>query len=86
MPRAVACRSEPLHCRSSLRAGFDLLATLREPQYQAGTTECSTCRMQMEQGTIKPTIHPIKLLAQSYGLLPEGTNLLTKHGRELVLS
>ena len=27
--------------------------------------------MQMEQGTTKPTLHPIKLLALSYGLMPE---------------
>jgi hypothetical protein len=24
----------------------------------------------MEQGTSRPTVHPIKLLAKSYGLLP----------------
>jgi hypothetical protein len=24
----------------------------------------------MEQGTTKPTVHPIKLLAKAYGLLP----------------
>ena len=40
----------------------------------AGATECSACRLQMEQGTRKPTAHPIKLLVKSYGLLrgPDG--------------
>ena len=57
--------------RSSLRAGLKLISRLRDPDLQAGVTECSTCKMQMEQGTTKPTLHPIKLLALSYGLMPE---------------
>ena len=36
-----------------------------------GATECSSCKMQMEQGTTTPTLHPIKLLALAYGLMPE---------------
>ena len=63
--------------RSSLRVGLKLIARLRDPDLQAGATECSTCKMQMEQGTTKPTIHPIKLLALSYGLMPEIARLLT---------
>ena len=31
----------------------------------------------MEQGTTKPTIHPIKLLAQAYGLLDDAESLLS---------
>jgi hypothetical protein len=27
--------------------------------------------MQMEHGATKPTLHPIKLLALAYGLMPE---------------
>ena len=34
-----------------------------------GSTECSACRLQMEQGTTKATVHPVKLLAKAYGLL-----------------
>jgi len=41
--------------RSSLRAGRRLIAQLRDPVVEAGTTECSACKMQMEQGTTKPT-------------------------------
>ena len=33
--------------------------------------------MQMEQGTTKPTIHPLKLLALAYGLMPEIELLLS---------
>ncbi len=35
----------------------------------------------MEQGTAKPTIHPLKLLALSYGLMPEISRLLTEAQR-----
>ena len=71
------------HYRSSLRAGWRLISRLRDPAIQAGVTECSACKMQMEQGTNKPTIHPIKLLALAYGLMPEVGPLLTAPGEEL---
>jgi Fe-S oxidoreductase len=57
------------HYRASLRAGLGLVSSLRG-DVTAGATECSACRIQMEQGTTKPTVHPIKLLAKAYGLLP----------------
>ncbi|MCH8047655.1 MAG: anaerobic glycerol-3-phosphate dehydrogenase subunit C [Planctomycetes bacterium] len=72
--------------RSSLRAGWGLISSLRNPALQAGTTECSACKMQMEQGTTKPTIHPLKLLALSYGLMPEVSELLTARGQDLVVT
>jgi len=72
--------------RSSLRAGWGLISRLRDPNVQAGTTECSTCKMQMEQGTSKPTIHPIKLMALAYGLVPEIARLLNAPGEELFVS
>jgi len=72
--------------RSSLRAGWGLISKLRNPSIQAGTTECSSCRIQMEQGTTKRTIHPIKLLALAYGLMPDVASLLTTPGEELVIS
>ena len=72
--------------RSSLRAGFDLISAVREPQYHAGTTECSCCKMQMEQGTSKPTIHPMKLLAWSYGLMEGERNPLHRESGVLTLS
>jgi len=72
--------------RSSLRAGWGLISSLREPGVQAGVTECSACKIQMEQGTTKPTVHPLKILALSYDLMPELTSLLTTRGEELVVT
>ena len=48
--------------------------------------ECSACKIQMEQGTTKPTIHPLKVLALAYGLMPEIADLLTKRGEELIVT
>jgi Fe-S oxidoreductase len=72
--------------RMSLRAGWGLISRLRDPEILAGTTECSACKMQMEQGTTKPTVHPIKILALAYGLMPEIATLLVKPCEELVVS
>ena len=72
--------------RTSLRAGRKLMRRLRQADIQIGTTECSTCRMQMEQGTSKPTVHPIKLLALAYNLMPEVESSLTAGTRELILT
>jgi heterodisulfide reductase subunit B len=59
-----------------------LISKLRDPDLQAGATECSTCKLQMEQGVSKPTIHPIKLLALSYGLMPQIARGLQLHREE----
>ena len=56
--------------RTSIRAGRGLLRRLREDDIEIGATECSTCRMQMEQGVAKRTLHPLKLLSVGYGLNP----------------
>jgi Fe-S oxidoreductase len=72
--------------RASLRAGRALIGSLRSPRLQAGTTECSACKIQMEQGAGKPTIHPVKLLALSYGLMPEVAELLSAPVQDLVVT
>ncbi len=56
--------------RTSLRAGRGLLSRLRDDDIEIGATECGACRMQMEQGVPKRTLHPVKLLSMSYGLNP----------------
>lgn len=56
--------------RNSLRSGRSLLRRLREPDLALGSTECSACRIQMEQSGAKHTLHPMKLLALGYGLNP----------------
>lgn len=72
--------------RSSLRAGWKLISAMREPTLHAGATECSTCKLQMEQGTTKPTVHPLKILTASYGLMPEFASLLSDRGEELLVT
>jgi Fe-S oxidoreductase len=56
--------------RTSLRAGRGLLNRLRDGDIELGASECSACRMQMEQGSPRRTLHPIKLLSLGYGLSP----------------
>ena len=56
--------------RNSLRAGRGLRSRLKDPDIELGATECGACRMQMEQGSTKRTLHPIKLLAMAYGMDP----------------
>lgn len=58
------------HFRASLRSGRGLRHRLRDPDLELASAECSTCRMQMEQGNRKRSFHPMTLLAMSYGLLP----------------
>ncbi len=64
--------------RTSLKAGRGLLKRLRDDDIEIGATECGACRMQMEQGVTKRTLHPIKLLGLSYGLNPS----LLRHFRD----
>jgi Fe-S oxidoreductase len=55
---------------TSLAAGEPMLAELRRPRVLFGSTECSACRMQMEEGSGKRTLHPVQYLALAYGLMP----------------
>ncbi|WP_435006940.1 FAD-binding and (Fe-S)-binding domain-containing protein [Tundrisphaera lichenicola] len=64
--------------RTSLRAGRALRNRLLGQDIEIGSTECGSCRMQMEQGSTKRTLHPIKLLGLSYGLNPS----LLRHFRD----
>ncbi|MFM9964561.1 MAG: anaerobic glycerol-3-phosphate dehydrogenase subunit C [Planctomycetaceae bacterium] len=70
----------------SLRIGHDLIEHMRTTDVNIGLTECSSCKMQMEQGTTIPTLHPIKLLALSYGLMPEIRARLQKATKKLVVT
>jgi Fe-S oxidoreductase len=72
--------------RTSIRIGWGLIAAMREDGLDAGVTECSSCKLQMEQGTVTPTVHPLKLLALSYGLMPEIQEMLKPVPRRLVTS
>jgi Fe-S oxidoreductase len=55
---------------TSIRAGRGLMRRLRDADIEIGATECGACRIQMEQGVTKRTLHPIKLLSLGYGLNP----------------
>jgi hypothetical protein len=60
---------------------------MRQPQLIAGSTECSSCKIQMEQGTYKATLHPIKILARAYGLMPSDLeDLFNRRSEELVVT
>ena len=72
--------------RTSLRIGWRVVSAIRNPRLQAGATECSACKMQMEQGTTKPTAHPVKILAAAYGLMPALENLLATPGEDRVVT
>ncbi len=70
----------------SLRIGTELMSELKRIDVMAGTTDCSSCRMQMEQTGSIPTIHPIKLLALAYGLMPGLGSLLRSKPTGLTMS
>ncbi|HEY3789336.1 MAG TPA: heterodisulfide reductase-related iron-sulfur binding cluster, partial [Urbifossiella sp.] len=55
---------------TSLAAGQRMLEEVNQPEVLFGSTECSACRMQMQQGSGKRALHPVQYLALAYGLLP----------------
>jgi Fe-S oxidoreductase len=57
--------------KESTSIGHKLIERMRSSEYQFGMTECSSCKFQMEQQSTTPTLHPLKVLALSYGLMPE---------------
>ncbi len=70
---------------TSLAAGKPMLDELRRPRVLFGSTECSACRMQMEEGSGKRTLHPVQYLALAYGLMPELGRRLNTPGKRLVV-
>jgi FAD/FMN-containing dehydrogenase/Fe-S oxidoreductase len=70
----------------SLEAGSPMLAELSRPGYLFGATECSACRLQMEDGTGKRTLHPAQYLALAYDLMPEMADRLRQPVGRWVLS
>lgn len=70
----------------SRAAGRPMLEELDRPRVLFGSTECSSCRLQMEDSSGKRTLHPIQYLAWAYGLLPHVERRLVQPLRDLVLS
>jgi hypothetical protein len=60
-----------------------MITALRRPSLIIGASECSACKLQMEQGTTKPTVHPLKMMALAYGLMPELARKLQQRGEPL---
>ncbi len=72
--------------RNSLRIGWNLISAVKEAAMQIGSTECTACKLQMEQGTTKPTVHPVALLAFAYGRMPQFATWFTSRNEGLVVS
>lgn len=72
--------------QQSIEIGAELIREMQTVDAVAGVTDCSACRMQMEQAATIPTIHPIKLLALSYGLMPRLSERLKSRPGGLVMS
>jgi len=58
------------HYRTSLRVGWPMITAFRKDESTWAASECTACRMQLEHGAHKATVHPLKVLAHAYGLLP----------------
>jgi len=63
---------------SSMRAGKPMLDRFAQDDLHFGSSECSSCRIQMEHAGNKPVLHPVQWLALAYGLMPELKNRLVK--------
>ena len=72
--------------QQSLAIGAELIHEMQTIDAFAGVTDCSSCRMQMEQAATIPTLHPIKLMAMSYGLMPRLKERLTSKPHGLAMS
>lgn len=57
--------------RNSLRIGWPLISAMRSAGQATAVTECSACKLQIEHGSGRATIHPLKLFAHAYGRLPK---------------
>jgi FAD/FMN-containing dehydrogenase/Fe-S oxidoreductase len=55
---------------TSLEAGRPMLEEFSRPIHKYGSSECSACRMQMQEGSGKRALHPVQYLALAYGLMP----------------
>ncbi len=74
------------HFETSLEIGSELMQRMDETDLQLGITECSSCKLQMQQQTTTPTIHPLKLLALSYGYLPSLRRALRPSPKRLIIT
>ena len=74
------------HFEESLVIGSKLIEEMRSDKIDFGLTECSSCKIQMEQQSTTPTLHPLKVLALAYGLMPEIRRRLKPNYRKRLTS
>lgn len=69
----------------SLKLGAGLISEMQRPDLDLGASECSSCKFQMKQETSLPSLHPLKLMALAYGVMPAVAKKLSPDRRERVL-
>lgn len=72
--------------RNSVRIGRGLISAMKETSAQFGTTECTACKLQMEQASTKPAVHPIALLAYAYGRMPQLAAWFSSRNEGIIVS
>lgn len=69
----------------SLQIGASLIEEMQRPDFRLGLSECSSCQFQMKQNSSLPALHPVKLMALSYGIMPTLERKLVPDRRERTL-
>lgn len=64
---------------SSLRAGKPMLDRFAKDDLHVGSSECSSCRIQMAHVGNKPVLHPVQWLAIAWNLMPELKERITSN-------
>jgi len=72
--------------RMSLRIGRGLIGKMKETPAQLGMTECTACKLQMEQASPKPSVHPVAMLAYAYGCMPQLAAWFTSRNEGTIVS
>lgn len=72
--------------RTSLRIGWNLISRMKETSAQLGATECIACKLQMDQASSKPTVHPVAILAYAYGRMPQLAAWFTSRNEGMLVS
>lgn len=71
---------------ASLRAGAAMLERVAAEDIHLATAQCSACRLQIEQGSGKRSLHPVELFAVSLGLVADPARLLAPPRGSLLVS
>jgi Fe-S oxidoreductase len=69
---------------TSLQIGAPLFAAIQASRATHATSECSACRMQIQQGTGRRALHPVQVLALAYGLVPQLQKRLSRPVKPLL--